>query len=60
MYSVRHSVTGQIRDYHAKILAEYHFSELTPQPEQVARLEEAYKEIKEVIDHKFSPIKEIL
>ena len=40
--------------FSAKILSEYHFNELTPPPENVARLDEAYKGINKILDHKFS------
>ena len=33
---------------------EYHFNELTPPPENVARLDEAYKGINKILDHKFA------
>ena len=35
-------------------MSEYHFNELTPTPERVARLDEAYKGINKILDHKFS------
>ena len=54
MYTVRHLVTNHIRDYHAKILHEYHVDSHNPAPDQVARLDEAYRGIKRIVDHKFS------
>ena len=56
VYTVRHLVTNHLRDYHSKILSEYHFNELTPPPENVARLDESYKGINKILDHKFSHI----
>ena len=53
-YTVRHLVTNHIRDYHAKILHEYHVDSHNPAPDQVARLDEAYRGIKRIVDHKFS------
>ena len=54
VYTVRHLVTNHLYDYHAKILSEYHFDDLSPSPEQVARLDEAFRGIKEIVGHKFS------
>ena len=54
VYTVRHLVTNHLRDYHAKILSEYHFDELSHTPEKVARLDEAYKGVDKILDHKFS------
>ena len=47
-------MTNYLRDYHAKILSEYHFDELSRSPEKVARIDEAYKGINKILDHKFS------
>ena len=47
-------MTNRLYDYHAKILSEYHFDEFSPPPNHVARLDEAYRGIKEIVGHKFS------
>ena len=41
-------------DFHAKIMREFHFDERGMPPEQTARLDKAYKSIKEVIGHRFT------
>ena len=52
-------MTNHLRDYHSKILSEYHFNELTPPPENVARLDESYKGISKILDHKFSHVRKL-
>ena len=37
-----------------KLLHEYHVDSHNPAPDQVARLDEAYRGIKRIVDHKFS------
>ena len=55
IYTCEHLVTKKKSDYHVKLLTEYKHDEVNSDIDKVAKLDEEYSDIVEVLDHKFTP-----
>ena len=55
VYTVEHLVTKVIRDFHVKLLTEYKYDENNINIYRVAKLDDEYADIVDVIDHRYIP-----
>ena len=55
VYTVEHLVTKVIRDFHVKLLSEYKHDENNINIDRVAKLDDEYSDIIDVLNHRYEP-----
>ena len=60
VHTLENLVTGKLQDFHVKLLSQCNHDELNSDISKVAKIDEEFSEITQVLNHKFKGSKKIL